>query len=72
MMNGRDNSTVKLPKKLPVYITYGTAFVRDGELYFGNDLYHRDDKLVQAAAAGAIPSAGARANLETLKKITES
>jgi L,D-transpeptidase YcbB len=72
MMNGKDNSTVKLQKKIPVYITYGTAFVRDGELHFGNDLYHRDDKLVKAAAAGAIPSAGARANLETLKKIAAS
>jgi murein L,D-transpeptidase YcbB/YkuD len=55
-----------------VYITYGTAFVRDGELHFGNDLYHRDDKLVKAAAAGAIPSAGARANLEQLRKIAAS
>jgi murein L,D-transpeptidase YcbB/YkuD len=72
MMNGKDNSTVKLKTKIPVYITYGTAFVRDGELHFGNDLYHRDDKLVKAAAAGAIPSAGARANLETLKKIAAS
>ncbi len=72
MSNGKDNSTIKLPKKLPVYITYGTAFIREGELHFGNDLYHRDDKLVKAAAAGAIPSAGARANLETLKKIAAS
>jgi murein L,D-transpeptidase YcbB/YkuD len=72
MSGSKDNSTIKLPAKIPVYITYGTAFVRDGELYFGNDLYHRDDKLVQAAAAGAIPSAGARANLETLKKIAAS
>jgi L,D-transpeptidase YcbB len=69
MMSGGDNRTVRLPKKIPVYITYGTAFVRNGALYFGNDLYHRDDKLVAAAAAGAIPSEGARANLETLKKI---
>jgi murein L,D-transpeptidase YcbB/YkuD len=72
MMNGKDNSFVRLKTKIPVYITYGTAFVRDGELHFGNDLYHRDDKLVKAAAAGAIPSAGARANLEQLKKIAAS
>jgi murein L,D-transpeptidase YcbB/YkuD len=72
MMRGKDNSSVRLPKKIPVYITYGTAFVRNGELHFGNDLYHRDDKLVKAAAAGAIPSAGARANLETLRKIAAS
>ncbi len=72
MSGDKDNSTIKLPKKIPVYITYGTAFVRDGDLFFGNDLYHRDDQLVKAAAAGAIPSAGARANLETLKKIAAS
>jgi murein L,D-transpeptidase YcbB/YkuD len=72
MSSGKDNSSIKLPKKIPVYITYGTAFVQDGELHFGNDLYHRDDKLVKAAAAGAIPSAGARANLETLKRIAAS
>jgi L,D-transpeptidase YcbB len=72
MMNGKDNSSIRLKTKIPVYITYGTAFVRDGELHFGNDLYHRDDKLVKAAAAGAIPSAGARANLEQLKKIAAS
>ncbi|MEO7856810.1 MAG: L,D-transpeptidase family protein, partial [Gemmatimonadaceae bacterium] len=53
---GADNTPVKLPRKLPVYITYGTAYLRDGALYFGNDLYHRDDKLVKASSAGAIPS----------------
>ncbi len=67
-----DNRTVKLPKKIPVYITYGTAFVRDGALYFGNDLYHRDDKLVNAVSAGAIPSEGARKNLEMLKALAKS
>ena len=69
MTNGKDNTQIKLPKKIPVYITYGTAFVRDGQLYFGNDLYHRDDKLVKAAAAAAIASPSARAALEQLKKI---
>ena len=69
MDNGKDNTTVKLPKKIPVYITYGTAFVRDGQLYFGNDLYHRDDKLVKAAASAAMESAAAKSALEQLKKI---
>lgn len=71
-MDGKDNVTHRLPRKLPVYITYGTAFMRDGQLHFGNDLYHRDDKLVQAAAAGAIYSENARKNLETLKQIASA
>jgi murein L,D-transpeptidase YcbB/YkuD len=69
MANGKDNTTVKLPKKIPVFITYGTAFVRDGQLFFGNDLYHRDDKLVKAAASAAIASPAARAALEQLRGI---
>jgi murein L,D-transpeptidase YcbB/YkuD len=72
MDNGKDNTTVKLPKKIPVYITYGTAFVRDGQLFFGNDLYHRDDKLVKAAASAAMASPAAKAALEQLKKIASS
>ena len=72
MMNGKDNNAVRLPKKLPVYITYGTAYVHDGELYFGNDLYHRDEQLVRASAAAAIPNAGTRAELEALRKVTSS
>ncbi|MEO8621140.1 MAG: L,D-transpeptidase family protein [bacterium] len=69
MANGKDNTTVKLPVKIPVFITYGTAFVRDGELFFGNDLYHRDDMLVKAAASAALASPAAKAALEELKKI---
>ena len=71
MEQGPDNTPVKLPRKLPVYITYGTAYVRDGLLYFGNDLYHRDDKLVQAAAAGALPSARVVQALEALGRIAK-
>jgi murein L,D-transpeptidase YcbB/YkuD len=62
---------VKLPKKIPVYITYGTAFVQDGQLHFGNDLYHRDDKLVHAASTGALPSPRALEALQALKRIAE-
>jgi murein L,D-transpeptidase YcbB/YkuD len=69
MEQGSDNSSVKLPRKLPVYITYGTAYMRDGQLFFGNDLYHRDDKLVNASADGALPSARAVQALEALKRI---
>jgi L,D-transpeptidase YcbB len=66
---GKDNNSVRLPHKLPVYIVYGTAYLRDGELYFGNDLYHRDDKLVKAVADGALPSGRAVQALEALKRI---
>ena len=33
---------VNLQRKIPVYIVYFTTYVKDGELYFGNDLYDRD------------------------------
>jgi murein L,D-transpeptidase YcbB/YkuD len=69
MREGKDNQQVKLPKKIPVYIAYGTTYVRDGQLYFGNDLYHRDDQLVKAIAEGALPSARAVGAIEELKKI---
>jgi murein L,D-transpeptidase YcbB/YkuD len=71
MQDGKDNTSVKLPKKIPVYITYGTAFVQDGQLHFGNDLYHRDDKLVHAASTGALPSPRALEALQALKRIAE-
>jgi murein L,D-transpeptidase YcbB/YkuD len=69
MREGPDNRSVKLPKKIPVYITYGTAYLRDGQLYFGNDLYHRDDELVKAIALGALVSPRGVAAVEELKKI---
>ena len=69
MREGDDNKGVKLPKKIPVYITYSTAYVRDGQLYFGNDLYHRDDELVKAMALGALVSPRGVAEVEELKKI---
>ena len=69
MQEGGDNRTVKLPKKIPVYIVYGTAYLRDGQLHFGNDLYHRDDQLVKAMAEGAVVSSRAVAAIEELKRI---
>jgi murein L,D-transpeptidase YcbB/YkuD len=71
MQNGPDNASVKVPRKLPVYITYGTAYLRDGTLHFGNDLYHRDDTLVKAAAAGAAPSSRVVQALEALGRIAK-
>jgi murein L,D-transpeptidase YcbB/YkuD len=45
MNQGPDNRAVALPQKVPVYIVYFTAYARDGQLYFGEDLYKRDDLL---------------------------
>jgi len=69
MRDGADNHGVRLPKKIPVYITYGTAYLRDGQLYFGNDLYHRDDELVKAIVQGALVSPRGVGAIEELKKI---
>ena len=69
MREGGDNRAVKLPKKIPVYIAYGTAYVRDGQLFFGNDLYHRDDELVKAMAEGAVVSTRGVQGIEELRRI---
>ena len=69
MKEGGDNKGVKLPAKIPVYIAYGTTYVRDGQLYFGNDLYHRDDALVKAMAEGALVSARGVKAIEELKRV---
>ena len=44
-MHGSNNRTFLLPKKLPVYIAYYTAYIRDGQLHFADDVYERDDQL---------------------------
>ena len=69
MKGTSDNQQTRLPKKLPVYITYGTAYIRDGRLYFGNDLYDRDDKLVQQVVKGALPSAETVRAVQALRRI---
>jgi murein L,D-transpeptidase YcbB/YkuD len=53
MNDGADNQTVKLPHKIPVYIVYFTAYARDGELVFADDLYGRDDALERQIRAPA-------------------
>jgi murein L,D-transpeptidase YcbB/YkuD len=45
MNTGADNRTIPLKQKIPVYIVYFTVYARDGHLYFGDDLYKRDDLL---------------------------
>jgi murein L,D-transpeptidase YcbB/YkuD len=60
---------VRLPHKLPVYITYFTTYTRDGQLYSGNDLYGRDDKLVEQIASGSVANPDATRNLDALRKL---
>jgi murein L,D-transpeptidase YcbB/YkuD len=69
MTGERANEYVPLARKLPVYIIYLTAFTRDGELFFGNDLYARDEALVRRVAPGALPSARAGAALDSLGRL---
>jgi murein L,D-transpeptidase YcbB/YkuD len=59
-MHGANNHQVDLPQKVPVYIVYFTTFVDDGQLYFGNDLYDRDSKLVEEMRTAAVPMSETR------------
>jgi murein L,D-transpeptidase YcbB/YkuD len=53
-MNGtEDNKQVRVVPKIPVYIVYFTSYIRDGQLFFGDDIYKRDDKLEEQVAAKA-------------------
>jgi L,D-transpeptidase YcbB len=67
--HGGNNRSVRVPNRLPVYITYFTTYMRDGDLYFGNDLYGRDDKLVQQIASGSFASPEAAQNIDRLRKL---
>jgi murein L,D-transpeptidase YcbB/YkuD len=50
-MHGANNRFVKVPKKIPVYIVYFTAYTRDGQLHFSDDVYSRDEALKDKVAA---------------------
>ena len=69
MHQGKDNQSTKLSAKIPVFIVYATAYERDGQLYFGNDLYGRDDALVHALAASVTPTAAALRRLGALRQL---
>ncbi|MHB0949436.1 MAG: L,D-transpeptidase family protein [Gemmatimonadaceae bacterium] len=69
MQRGSDNTSVRLPKKLPVYIVYSTAYVKDGRIAFGNDLYRRDDDLIREMQAWATPDPAHVQALQALMKI---
>jgi murein L,D-transpeptidase YcbB/YkuD len=68
MHDGPNDHTVKLPRKIPVYIVYFTTFVENGELHFGNDLYDRDSPLVNALQNVAMPSP---ATIQAQKELRE-
>jgi murein L,D-transpeptidase YcbB/YkuD len=53
MEAGKDNRTVALSSKLPVYIVYFTSYERDGQLHFADDVYRRDEGLKTQMIAGA-------------------
>ena len=72
MRDGPNNRAVRLPRKFPVYITYFTAYINNGELYFGNDLYGRDDKLVPVVMPGAMPSKAVVDAVEALRRIASA
>ena len=53
MQNGKDDVTVNLAKRVPVFIVYGTALAyENGEVHFSDDIYGHDDKLAAALAKG--------------------
>ena len=71
MENGPEARTVNLERKIPVYILYLTTYVRDGELYFGNDLYDRDEKLTLAVADAAVPTAETTRMIAELRELVD-
>ena len=71
MHSASNNQHVKLPASIPVYITYMTTFVRDGNVWFGNDLYNRDQRLAEAVWGGAMPSGQAVRAVAALRKLTD-
>jgi murein L,D-transpeptidase YcbB/YkuD len=70
-LQGPDDRRVTLQRKIPVYIAYFTAYMRDGALWFGNDLYRRDDQLVEVVAGGAMPSGEAAKAITALRQLTD-
>jgi murein L,D-transpeptidase YcbB/YkuD len=53
MQSGKDDVTVSLAKKVPVFIVYGTALAyENGEVHFNDDIYGHDATLAAALAKG--------------------
>jgi len=71
MNRGPSDRTVKLPQKIPVYIAYLTTYMRGGQLYFGNDLYSRDDRLMEVVGPAAMPTPQAVQAVQALRRIAD-
>ena len=69
MQDGPDNKTITLDEKIPVYIVYFTTYIRDSQLFFGNDLYKRDDKLVERVKTGAMSSQDVGGELADIRRL---
>jgi L,D-transpeptidase YcbB len=53
MQGGKDDVTVNLAKRVPVFIVYGTALAyENGDVHFSDDIYGHDAKLAAALAKG--------------------
>jgi murein L,D-transpeptidase YcbB/YkuD len=53
MQSGKDDVTVSLAKRVPVFIVYGTALTyENGEVHFSDDIYGHDASLAAALAKG--------------------
>ena len=53
MASGKDDVTVSLVKRVPVFIVYGTALAyENGEVHFSDDIYGHDASLAAALAKG--------------------
>ena len=68
-MHGADNHEVDVPRKIPVYIVYFTAYMDDGGLGFANDLYDRDNRLIDEIQSAAAPSAETLRAQEELRQM---
>jgi len=53
MQSGKDDVTVNLAKRVPVFIVYGTALAyENGEVHFSDDIYGHDASLAAALKKG--------------------
>jgi murein L,D-transpeptidase YcbB/YkuD len=68
MQQGPNDHRVNLKRKIPVFIVYFTTYEKNGELYFGNDLYKRDDKLVESMSVAAQSDSASIRAVETLRQ----
>ena len=68
MHEGPDDKRTTLPRKIPVYIAYFTAYTRNGQPHFANDLYRRDDPLIAAIGSGASPDPQMLKALDSLRR----